>query len=187
MIAVKVLNLANKITILRILMTPIIIVLLSYHGPLVCWIGALAFMFASATDWADGYIARKWKMVTSLGKFLDPLADKILICSTLIMFVELNWVPAWVIIVIVCRELMITGLRAIAVDEGIVIPADNLGKLKTVLQIIAIVILIIHYPFFGIDVQKIGMIFLYAALALTVFSGANYMYSFYRISINRQD
>lgn len=181
----KALNLANKITMLRILMTPIIILLLSYHGPLLCWLSALAFVFASATDWADGYVARKEKMVTSLGKFLDPLADKILICSILIMFVELNWVPAWIIIIIVCRELVVTGLRAIAADEGIVIPADKYGKLKTILQIIAVVILIIHYPVFGINVQMIGMIFLYAALIVAVFSGANYLFSFYTLSLNK--
>lgn len=180
------LNLANKITLLRMLMAPVVVSLLFYEGPVVCLIAAGAFIFASLTDWVDGYIARRENMVTSFGKFLDPLADKVLICSVLIMFVELDWVPAWVTIVIVCRELIVTGLRAMAIDEGIVLAADRYGKAKTILQILAIVPLLLHYPLFGIDVQLLGKILLYMALVLAVFSGANYMYDFYRNSFARQ-
>ena len=100
------LNLANKITLLRILMAPLVVVLLYFEGPVFCILAALAFIFAAITDWMDGYIARRENMVTSMGKFLDPLADKVLICSVLIMFVKLGWAPAWVVIVIVCRELV---------------------------------------------------------------------------------
>ena len=91
------LNLANKITLLRILMTPLVVLLLYFEGPVACILATLAFIFASLTDWADGYIARRSNMVTSMGKFLDPLADKVLICSVLIMFVALGWAPAWVV------------------------------------------------------------------------------------------
>lgn len=173
------LNLANKITLLRILMTPLVVLLLYFEGPVVCILATLAFIFASLTDWADGYIARRSNMVTSMGKFLDPLADKVLICSVLIMFVQLGWAPAWVVIIIVCRELVVTGLRAIAIDEGIVLAADKFGKAKTVLQIFAIVPLTLHYPLWGMDLQPLGLALLYAALVLAIVSGSNYCYDFY--------
>lgn len=179
-------NLANKITLLRMLLVPIVVVLLYYEGRVACLVATAAFIVASLTDWVDGYIARRENMVTSFGKFLDPLADKVLICSVLIMFVELNWIPAWVAIVIVCRELFITGLRAIAIDEGIVLAADKFGKAKTVLQIVAIVPLMVHYPLLGFDPQPLGKILLYIALVLAVFSGFNYTYGFYRNGFGRQ-
>ena len=166
------LNLANKITLLRILMTPLVVLLLYFEGPTVCKIAALAFIFASVTDWADGYVARRSNMVTSMGKFLDPLADKVLICSVLIM---------------VCRELVVTGLRAIAIDEGIVLAADKFGKAKTILQVFAIVPLTLHYPLWGMDPQPIGQVLLYAALALALISGTNYCYDFYRRTRERKD
>ena len=181
------LNLANKITLLRILMTPLVVLLLYFEGPTVCKIAALAFMFASFTDWADGYVARRSNMVTSMGKFLDPLADKVLICSVLIMFVQLGWTPAWIVIIMVCRELVVTGLRAIAIDEGIVLAADKFGKAKTVLQIFAVVPLVLHYPLWGMDPQPIGQVLLYAALVLALISGANYCYDFYRRTRERKD
>lgn len=173
------LNLANKITLLRILMTPLVVILLYFPSPITCVIAVFVFIFASITDWIDGYVARHENMVTSMGKFLDPLADKVLICSVLIMFVQLNWAPAWVVIVIVCRELVVTGLRAIAIDEGIVLAADKFGKIKTVLQILAIVPLTLHYPLFGIEVWPVGEWLLYAAMIVAVISGSNYCYYFY--------
>ncbi len=173
-------NLANKITLLRMLIMPLVIILLYFEGPITCLLATVAFIVASVTDWADGYVARRENIVTSLGKFLDPLADKVLICSVLIMFVELNWVPAWVVIVIVCRELVVTGLRAIAIDEGIVLAADKFGKMKTVCQIFAIVPLMLHYPLFGWRVEPLGQVLLYVALALAVYSGFNYCYDFFR-------
>ena len=176
------LNLANKLTLLRMLMAPIVVARLYFEGPVVCVLATLAFIFASITDWADGYIARKENLVTSFGKFLDPLADKILICSVLIMFVMLDWVPAWVTIIIVCRELFITGLRAMAMDEGIVLAADKFGKAKTVFQSVAIVPLLLHYPFVGSDLRPLGMVLLYASLIMAVYSGFNYTYGFYRKS-----
>lgn len=174
------LTLANKITLSRILLVPFVVVLLYFPGPVSCSLATIVFIIASLTDWMDGYVARKSNTVTSIGKFLDPLADKVLICSMLIMFVKWQWVPAWVVIVIVCRELVVTGLRAIAIDEGIVLAADKFGKAKTVLQILAIIPLALHYPIAGISLWPFGIFLLYIAMILAVFSGANYCYYFYR-------
>ena len=114
-------TLATKITLLRILLVPIVVILLYFPCRITCVLAALAFIAAALTDWFDGHIARSRHIVTNMGKFLDPLADKVLICSVLIMLVKLGWAPAWVVLIIVCRELIITGLRAIAIDEGIVL------------------------------------------------------------------
>jgi len=174
------LNLANKISILRILMMPLVVIMLHFPGRVTCILAALVFIFAAITDWMDGYIARKCNMVSSMGKFLDPLADKLLICSVLIMFVMLDWAPGWVVIVIVCRELIVTGLRALAIDEGIVLAADKFGKTKTVLQIAAIIPMTLHYPLFGINIAGIGLVILYAAMLVALYSGCNYCIYFYR-------
>ena len=160
-------------------MVPLIIVLLYFEGPVFCFLAALAFAFASLTDWVDGYIARRRNMVTSMGKFLDPLADKVLVCSVLIMFVHLQWAPAWVVIVMVCRELIVTGLRAIARDEGIVLAADKFGKAKTVLQICAIIPMTLHYPYWGHELWRVGEWLLYLAMLMAIFSCINYCVGFY--------
>ncbi|MEG2139741.1 MAG: CDP-diacylglycerol--glycerol-3-phosphate 3-phosphatidyltransferase [Bilophila sp.] len=172
-------NLANQITLARIFFVIPIVILLYFEGRVACFMAALLFSIASITDFLDGHIARKSNMVTSFGKFLDPLADKLLICSVLIMFVELGWVPAWMTILIVGRELAVTGLRAMAIDEGVLIAADKFGKVKTVLQIVAIIPLLVHYPLLGLNMERIGIFLLYIALALTIFSGLNYFYGFH--------
>lgn len=172
-------NLANQLSLLRILITPLVILLLYFPGRLTCSLAVLLFICASLTDWLDGYVARRFNAVTSMGKFLDPLADKLLICSVLIMFAYLQWAPAWVVIVIVCRELVVTGLRAMAVDEGIVLAADKFGKAKTVLQILAIVPLTLHFPIFGWKLWILGEWLLYAAMLVAIFSGVNYCVYFY--------
>ncbi len=176
----KILNLPNQITISRIAIVPVIIGLLMHQGPWACFFAGLLFAVAGFTDLIDGYLARRENQITSLGKFLDPLADKLLISSILIMLVQNGWVPGWVAIVIICRDVMVTGLRAIAAEEGVVIAADRYGKLKTVLQIVAIEPLILHYPLLGVPLHGIGMFLLYIALLLTVFSGCNYFLNFYR-------
>lgn len=173
-------NLANKITLARILIVPFVVILLYFPGKLTNLIAFFLFFVASATDMLDGFVARREGTVTSFGKFLDPLADKLLICSVLVMLSYLGWVPAWITIVIICRELIVTGLRAMAADEGVVIAADRYGKLKTIMQMLACGPLIIHEPLFGIPVAWLGEILLYIALVLTVFSGGNYLYGFYR-------
>lgn len=174
------LNLPNQLTISRIIIVPILVVLLMFPGKWVCLIAGALFALAGFTDLVDGYLARKENQITSLGKFLDPLADKILVSSVLIMLAELGWVPGWVAIVIICRDIMVTGLRAVAADEGVVIAADRFGKLKTVLQLVALEPLILHHPWFGIPLHEIGTFLLYMALALTVFSGCNYFLVFFR-------
>ena len=174
-------NLANQLTLARIFFVVPIVLLLYFPGKLTCFLAAVLFSIASITDFLDGHIARKANMVTSFGKFLDPLADKLLICSILIMFVELGWVPAWVTIVIIGRELAVTGLRAMARDEGVVIAADKYGKSKTVMQIVAIIPLLLHYSWFGVDLHLLGTFLLYIALVLTILSGLNYFYKFYGI------
>ena len=180
------LNLPNKITLSRILMVPPIVVLLYYEGKIACLMATLGFILASATDIVDGHIARRSNMITSFGKFLDPLADKVLVSSVLIMLVKLGWVDAWVAIVIICRDLLITGLRAIAVDEGMVLAADTFGKWKTIMQMVALVPIMLHYSWFGFSPIFLGQFLLYIALGLTVFSGVNYLYVFYRFWSARQ-
>lgn len=184
-------TLATKITLLRILLVPIVVILLYFPCKITCFLAALAFIAAALTDWFDGHIARSRHLVTNMGKFLDPLADKVLICSVLIMLVNLGWAPAWVVLIIVCRELIITGLRAIAIDEGIVMAADRYGKLKTVLQICAIIPLILNYPFFGINLHLIGLIFLYLSMFMALYSCYNYcrkfIFAFREIHVGETD
>lgn len=174
-------NTANALTIFRIAAVPFIVALLYFPAPLTCLLAAIFFLIAILTDLADGFIARRYNQVTNFGKFLDPLADKILIASVLIMLSSLGWVPAWITIIIVVREILVTGLRAIAADKGQVIAADRYGKLKTIIQSAALVPLVHHYPFLGTDLALLGQMLLLAAVVLTVFSGWNYLYSFYRL------
>ncbi|MDO4768468.1 MAG: CDP-diacylglycerol--glycerol-3-phosphate 3-phosphatidyltransferase [Pseudomonadota bacterium] len=174
-------NTANALTIFRIAAVPFIVALLYFPAPLTCLLAAIFFLIAILTDLADGFIARRYNQVTNFGKFLDPLADKILIASVLIMLSSLGWVPAWITIIIVVREILVTGLRAIAADKGQVIAADRYGKLKTIMQSVALVPLVHHYPFLGTDLASLGQMLLLAAVVLTVFSGWNYLYSFYRL------
>lgn len=179
-------NLPNKITLSRILMVPVIVVLLYFENKYTCLLACLGFILASATDLLDGHIARRSNMITSFGKFLDPLADKVLISSVLVMLVSLDRVAAWITIIIICRELIITGLRAIAADEGVVIAADTFGKWKTILQMCALVPLILHYSWFGLTPVPLGQFLLYIAVALTVFSGVNYLRTFHRHWLGQQ-
>ena len=146
-----------------------------------CLLATIFFIVAILTDLADGFWARKYNQVTNFGKFLDPLADKVLIASVMIMLTALNWIPAWIAIIVIVRELLVTGLRAIAADKGQVIAADNYGKMKTIMQSVAMIPLIYHYPLFGIDVAQVGFLLLLVAVALTLYSGWNYLYSFYRV------
>lgn len=182
----RLLNLPNKITLSRVLAVPIIVVLLYFEGKTTCLLATVIFIIASVSDLLDGHIARRSNMVTSFGKFLDPLADKVLISSVLVMLVALDRTAAWIAIVIICRELVITGLRAIAADEGVVIAADKYGKWKTVLQMAALIPLILHYRWFGLNPQPLGQFLLYMATALTVFSGAKYLYGFHRYWLGQQ-
>ena len=182
----KLLNLPNSITLSRIAIVPVILLLAAMETKWSCFFATLFFVVAALSDLVDGYLARKNNLITSLGKFLDPLADKVLVSSVLIMFVELAWVPAWIVIVIICRDLMVTGLRAVASDEGVVIAADKYGKWKTTLQMIALVPLLLHHDWFGLPLISLGTMLLYVSLFLTVFSGVNYFVQFFRVlRVNR--
>ncbi|WP_319466557.1 CDP-diacylglycerol--glycerol-3-phosphate 3-phosphatidyltransferase [uncultured Pseudodesulfovibrio sp.] len=190
----EIFNLPNCLTMARILAAPIIVFLLYVEMWFQFKIGAYCafgvFFLASVTDYLDGKIARKTGVITNLGKFLDPLADKLLIGSVLIMLVRLGpeWrVPAWIVIIIICRELAVTGMRAIAAEMGEVVAADKFGKAKTLIQSLATGFLVFHYPFFGVDVRPIGQVLLWLALALTVFSGGNYLYNFYKKWLNSEE
>jgi CDP-diacylglycerol--glycerol-3-phosphate 3-phosphatidyltransferase len=178
-------NLPNQLTLSRMFLAPVIIALLYFPSFWTCLCAGFLFIVAAFTDLFDGYLARKGNQITSLGKFLDPLADKVLISSVLIMLVQNGWVEAWIAIVIICRDVMVSGLRAVAADEGVVIAADKYGKAKTVLQILALTPLIWHYGWpigsnFILPVHDIGIFTLYMALILTVVSGVNYFLSFWR-------
>lgn len=164
----------NFMTISRVLAAPLIICLLMYESRWTMFWAALVFVLASITDYLDGYIARTRGLVTALGKILDPLADKVLVVSSLVMLVELGYVPGWIVCVIIGREMAVTGLRCILAENSQDVSASWLGKYKTGFQIAAIIPLLIHYPYLGIDFGMIGMLLLYAALVLTVWSGADY-------------
>jgi len=169
-------NLANKITITRILIIPLFIICLLSNFPYSQYIAAFIFILAASTDSMDGYIARKRNEITNLGKFLDPLADKLLITSALVVMVEMGRISSIVAIIIISREFIVTGFRVVAASKGIVIAASWLGKIKTIVQIVAIVsILLDNFPF-----QLIGFSFdtisLYLATIITILSGIDYIY-----------
>lgn len=169
-------NLANKITIFRVLLVPIFILVLYSKIRYNNFIAALIFVIASLTDTLDGYIARSKNMITNFGKFVDPLADKILVSAALISLVEMGKIPAWVVIIIIAREFLISGFRIIAASEGITIAASPLGKIKTITQLIAIILLLINnFPFYLINIP-VDMILLYISLFFTVLSGIDYIY-----------
>jgi CDP-diacylglycerol--glycerol-3-phosphate 3-phosphatidyltransferase len=167
-------NLPNKITLFRVAMIPLFVIFMLVSGiPSGNYIAAAVFLIAALSDLLDGYIARKHNLVTNFGKFMDPLADKLLVSSALICFVELRLVPAWVVIIIIAREFIISGFRLIASDNGVVIAASWWGKLKTNVQMVMSVMLIINLdnPFINILEQ----IAIYLALVLTVISLIDYM------------
>lgn len=180
------LNLANQVTLARILAIPALILLLYYPSKPVNAVAMFVFILVALTDLADGIIARRWNLVSNLGKFLDPLADKLLITSVLVMLVSHGWVHAWMAIVIIARELTVTGLRAIAADQGHVLAADSFGKLKAVVQVVALCPLILHYPWWGLDPRPLGTFLLGIALIMTVLSGAKYVIHFFR-QVNRDN
>ncbi len=168
-------NLPNKITLFRVVMIPVFLVLLLVPGiSYGNYFAAAVFIIACLSDALDGYLARKNNLVTNFGKFMDPLADKLLVCSALICFVELSYMPAWVVVVIIAREFIISGFRLIASDNGVVIAASYWGKFKTVSQMIACILLIVQLPFDWADILE--QVFIYLALALTVISLCEYIW-----------
>jgi CDP-diacylglycerol---glycerol-3-phosphate 3-phosphatidyltransferase len=167
----------NLLTLLRIAMVPALVWLLLYAGPAPSAAAAGVFFVATLSDFFDGYIARSYGSGTTLGKFLDPMADKLLVTAALIMLAAMPRfprVPAWIVVVLVTREIAVTGLRAMAAAEGVVMAAEELGKYKMVLQSIAIQALLIHYVYFHVDFFAAGIFILWIAMAVSVWSGVDY-------------
>ncbi len=167
-------NLPNKLTLLRIIMIPLFVILLLLEGGQNQYLriaALIVFCLASFTDFLDGQIARKQNLVTDFGKFMDPLADKLLVCSALICLIELNQLPAWYVIVIIAREFIISGFRLVAADKGIVIAASWWGKFKTTFQMLTVILLIIDIP----ALRLITTIIAGIALVLTIVSLVDYM------------
>ncbi len=177
------LNLPNSLSLVRILMTPVMVVLLLSPAETLSVVSAIIFVLVCVTDWLDGYLARKLDQTTTLGKFLDPLADKLLITTAFIMLIPLDRVPAWVVALMLSREMAVTGLRAMAASSGKVIAASWLGKLKTVSQIVCLVPLMLHYNFYGIDFHAIGSLLLVVSFILTIWSGVDYFIRFLKSDI----
>jgi CDP-diacylglycerol--glycerol-3-phosphate 3-phosphatidyltransferase len=179
--AKRIFNLANNLTLTRIVIVPILIVLFLYStSKTSCLIAALIFALAALTDWLDGYIARKQNLITTLGQFLDPLADKLLVSVTLIMLVSLDRVPAWMVAIIIAREVAITGLRIAAAREGIIIASSKWAKYKTAFQLVATEGLLIHYTYFTIDFHRVGIVILCLAMLITLWTGLVYFINFFK-------
>lgn len=169
-------NIANKITIFRVFLVPVFMIVLYSDINNSQAIAGLIFIFASLTDTLDGYLARSRNLVTDFGKFVDPLADKILVSAALIALVDLGKIPGWIVIVIIAREFTITGFRTLAASNGITIAASSLGKFKTITQLLAIILILFNnFPFNSLNIPM-DRIMLYLALIFTVLSGVDYIY-----------
>ena len=174
------LNLPNTITMLRVTVIPVLFFLLLSPGETGSLVIATLFVIAALTDFLDGYVARKYEIVTVMGKFLDPIADKLIVNAAMILMIPISRIPAWIVAVIIIRDFVVDGIRAIASSEGSIIQASMLGKQKTICQVFAVSTLIIHYPFLGVDAHVVGTVILYLALVLSVWSGMEYFMKFYR-------
>ncbi len=179
--AVKFLNIPNLLSLSRILSVPVFVVLMLEPTPNRALAAGIVFSLASATDWLDGYLARKWGQVTKTGKLLDPIADKILIMAALVVLVEIHSdvVHSWIAIVLIGREFAVTGLRAIASSEGIVIPAESVGKFKVGAQIIAVLSLLLDYYLTMDWLRDLGILALWAAMILSVYSAVTYFHRYW--------
>jgi CDP-diacylglycerol--glycerol-3-phosphate 3-phosphatidyltransferase len=177
----QIVNLPNTLSVIRLVLIPAVVICLYFPGRLGSFLAALFFGLAALTDLLDGFYARRHKAITPLGKFLDPLADKLLVSVTMIILITLNRIPAWIVILIIAREMAVTGLRGIAMSEGKVIEASSLGKYKTILQSVALICLCLHYQYLKVNFHVVGMTFLYVALVLTMWSGWLYFRSIKRV------
>ena len=170
----KILSHPNSLTLFRVAASPIIVILLLFPNRTKVFIAALIFSAAAITDFLDGFFARQRGLVSNFGKVMDPIADKVLVSASFIMLTALGWVPAWIVCIIIGREIAVTGLRNIIAEKGKDLSASSLGKYKIGFQIAAIIPLMIHFSYLTIDFHAIGTIFLWVALTLTVWSGAAY-------------
>lgn len=168
-------NTPNKLTIARMIIVPFLVIFLltGWGGDANRYISLTLFVVASVTDWFDGYLARKNNLVTNFGKFMDPLADKLLVCSAMICMIDLKRLPAWFVIIIIAREFIISGFRLIAAENGIVIAANYWGKFKTASQMIMIILLILHFDGIFVILEQI---FIWLSLALTIISLITYIW-----------
>lgn len=179
-------NIPNILTFSRILIIPVIFFLLLFFRKEIYGIYAASlFLIAIITDFIDGYIARKKKLVTNLGIFLDPIADKLLVITILIMLIPLGRIPAWLVAIIIFREIFITGLRAIASEKGIVIPAGKEGKLKTAFQMFGIFGLLVHNEYFYLNFGDIGLLLIAVSVVFSFISSYKYIKSVYGVLIGR--
>lgn len=181
-------NVPNAITLARVAMIPVFLWFTYHESRVDSFIAALLYAVTGATDFLDGYIARRKGLVTIIGKFLDPLADKLVVMAALVMLVHLGRVGAWVVILIMAREFIVTGLRTIAMGEGIVIAAGQEGKQKTAFQLVGITFLLLHYSYpidaflfsFDLDGNKVGTVLVYVSLLFSYWSAAIYVKGFVR-------
>jgi CDP-diacylglycerol--glycerol-3-phosphate 3-phosphatidyltransferase len=176
----------NLLSLFRILIIPVLVYLLTYNDSVSSLLAASLFVLASVTDYFDGYLARRHRSVSDLGKILDPLADKLMVASALIMLAAMDRpnqpsVPAWMVVVVLARETAVTVIRGIALTEGIVMQAETLGKYKFILQSFAVCGLLVHYTYGGFDFFAAGMYFLVVSMIVAVWSGINYHIVFFRL------
>ena len=177
-------NLPNLITMGRVVLIPLVLLFIDNFNPLRSFIASLLYLLAAAGDFLDGYLARKRGEVSTLGKFLDPLADKLLVTSVLVFMLALGRVEAWLVVVIIARDFVVNGLRSIASAQGMVIAASDGGKIKTALQLVSIMMLLIYfrYPALGtsitVDYHRAGLILLYVSTVVSVFSAGQYIRHF---------
>jgi CDP-diacylglycerol--glycerol-3-phosphate 3-phosphatidyltransferase len=186
-------NAPNLVTMGRVALIPAILIFIDNYSPLRTFIAALLYLVSAATDALDGYLARSRGQVSVLGKFLDPLADKLIVTAVLVVMVGLGRVPAWIVIVMIARDLAVNGLRTVASAEGLVIAASDGGKVKTALQLVALMFLLVHfrYPVLGLDVSidyhVAGMGVLYVSLFMSVVSGIDYIRKFFAVLAREGD
>lgn len=177
-------NLPNKLTLFRVFLIPILVVVMMLNIPSKFLIACIIFLVASITDMLDGKIARKYNLVTDFGKFMDPLADKLLVISTLICMIETDLASGWMVIIIVARELSVSILRAIAAADGTVIAAGKSGKWKTATQMVSIVLILLGAQLKNLAILMTGKILLVIAVVLTIYSGWEYLYGNRHVFMN---
>ncbi|PIR25987.1 MAG: CDP-diacylglycerol--glycerol-3-phosphate 3-phosphatidyltransferase [Deltaproteobacteria bacterium CG_4_10_14_0_2_um_filter_43_8] len=183
-----ILNWPNLITMGRLVAVPILLIVMLFLKPepstmksnaFISLFSAVLFAAAMLSDMLDGYLARRYKIMSNFGSFLDPLADKLLFLTGMVMFIEVHRLPAWLVVLFLLREVTVTGLRSVAIDKGVVIAASKWGKYKSACISASMISLLLYYPFFGIAWKHIGWFFLWPALALSLISGFDYCWGFY--------